>query len=300
MIDAATAPVSEDVTDTQPIARGDTAIAPRPRSCPACARPIPPVREICPRCGADAETGEALPVAGDPPDTPDWHTTGSTAAWWWLAAGLLLVVATVVTILAVRAVGPFAPSPVVLDAAPDPDELVGDRIVLGLSDVATGTIARAADGRVFTPLQMVDDNPATAWRSNGDLVPDGIGEVIELFLAEPAWVEMILVRNGDHRDDDTYTTTARVQRALISVDDGITFVVSILDAGRTAQAIELPTPVLTSTVRVEIVATFSGGSSFDLAISDLELRGRYATEEDLEQARDDGLRGGTDAGAQPS
>jgi hypothetical protein len=292
--------VSEDVTDTQPMPRGDRAVLPRPVSCPACAGPVPPGREICPGCGADAETGESLPVAGTPPEVPTWHTTGSTAGWWWLAAGLLLVLLTVIAILAVRAVGPFAPSPVVLDAAPDPDELVGDRIVLGLSDVATGTIARAADGRVFTPLQMVDDNPETAWRSNGDLIPDGIGEVIELFLAEPAWVEMILVRNGDHRDDDSYTTTARVQRALVSLDGGITFVVSILDVGRTAQAIELPTPVLTSTVRVEIVSTFSGGSSRDLAISDVELRGRYATEEDLAQAREDAPPGRSDAGAQPS
>lgn len=237
-------------------------------------------------CGSDIETGDELPVAHDPPDAPTWHTSVGTAHWWWLVAGLALVLVTVVAILAARELGPFAPDPVVLDAAPDVDELPGDRIVLALSDVATGTIARAADGRVFTPLQMVDDNPATAWRSNGDEIPDGVGEVIDLFLAEPAWVEMILVRNGDHRDADTYTMTARVQRALVTLDGGVTYVVSLLDVGRTAQAIELPAPVLTTSVRIEVVATFSGGYSRDLAISDIELRGRYATDDDIEQAHD--------------
>jgi hypothetical protein len=283
----ATATVSERTVDTQPLPRVETDAPVRAPACPGCGRILPADREICPACGVDVETGETLPSLGEPPEVPSWHTTASVARWWWVAAGVVLIVGVIVAILAIRQVGPFTPSPVVLDAAPDPDELEGDRIVLGLSDLATETIARAADGRVFTPLQMVDDDPATAWRSNGDAVPDGIGEVIDLYLAEPAWVEMILVRNGDHRSDDTYTATARVQRALVTLDGGVTFLVSLLDAGRTAQVVEFPTPILTSTVRIEVVSTFSGGSSRDLALSDIELRGRYATVEDLEEAGDE-------------
>ncbi|MEX0592903.1 MAG: hypothetical protein WD152_05465 [Nitriliruptoraceae bacterium] len=197
---------------------------------------------------------------------------------------MAIITVSVVAGLFIAGVGPFAravppPPPVELDG----DTYVEPRVVLELTDIATVTVSPPADGRDFSPVQMVDDDPTTAWRSL-PAQPDGQREIIDLFLAEPSWVEMLLVSNGDQFDAESYGWAARVHRALVTFDGGVRYVVDLLDVGRIPQAVELPAPVLTTTMRIEIVEVFPGSTDAGVAISDLELRGRIAADEDADEA----------------
>jgi len=257
-------------------------------ACPACDQPQSVSREICGDCGVDLDTATVSPW----PSRPDRPRVPAVVAeprvrWgrgWWPLAVMGVVTVGVVAGLFIAGVGPFAravppPPPVELDG----DAYVDPRVVLELTDIATVTVSPPADGRDFSPVQMVDDDPTTAWRSL-PLQPDGQREIIDLYLAEPSWVEMLLVNNGDQFDADSYGLAARVHRALVTFDGGIRYVVDLLDVGRIPQAVELPAPVLTTTMRIEIVEVFPGSTDAGVAISDLELRGRIAADEDADEA----------------
>ena len=133
---------------------------------------------------------------------------------------------------------------------------------------------------------MVDDDPTTAWNSDGSQLEDGVGETIDLFLAEPAWVQRLVIDNGFQRDADTYADNARIRRALLQLDGGEQVTIRLEDLGLQRQAIELPEPVLTTTVRLEVTEAFPGDTYADLAVSDLELHGWTAVGQDAEIAQD--------------
>lgn len=258
------------------------------RGCPACDEPQPLVRELCAACGADLDTGEQRPWPANPqPPSVPKVTAERRVRWgsgWWPLATVALVAVAVIAGLFGAGVGPFAravpsPAPVELDG----DAYVEPRVLLELTDIATVTMSAPVDGRDFSPPQMVDDDPSTAWRSQ-PLGGRDDREIIDLYLAEPSWVEMLLVRNGDHLDAETYGEADRAHRALVTFDGGVRYIVDLLDVGRIPQAVELPAPVLSTTVRIEIVETFPGAADVGVAISDLELRGRVAVDDDADDA----------------
>ncbi len=266
---------------------------PRPASnsagpnCRVCGLGNHPERVICVGCGCDLESGEPLPrrLPSELPTVPQaGGVAGALRQWWLPVIAGLTVTAIVVLGLALAGVGPFTSDRALSAAVLDPGMYAEERVVLELSDIATLSNAGPSDGRVFAPAQMVDDDPDTAWRSDGDVAPHGIGETVDLFLARPGWAEMLLIRNGDHLDADAYAATARAHRVLVTFDGDVSYVLNLLDQGRDVQAIELPQPILTTSIRLEILEVFPGASSQDLAISDLEVRGRVAIGDDVDLA----------------
>lgn len=238
--------------------------------------------------GQSAVFVDAAASFDDLPRRPSRTAALDTTRWWLpLVAGLAVVVL-VLAGLAIGRIGPFAPPPDAARLEPNVDIEAYDteRVLLELSDIATKTTAPPRDGRSFTAAQMVDDDPGTAWLGDGAELDQGVGEIIDLVLLEPAWVEMVLIRNGDHHSPDHYERAARVDRALVTFDGGVRFVLNLLDHGRTAQVVELPAPVLTTSARIEILESFPGEAGSSVAIADLELRGRVAGPEDAAKARD--------------
>jgi hypothetical protein len=59
--------------------------------------------------------------------------------------------------------------------------------------------------------------------------------------------------------------------------------VRLLDQGRQPQLVELPTPVLTTAVRIEVLEEFGSGDG-DVSVSDLGVYGWLAGPEDRELA----------------
>ena len=257
------------------------------RTCPSCGAPNSARRELCGRCGADLETGGSLPrpsertpsqPADPPPDAP------SARRWVAPVLGVVLLIGIIVLALGLAGLGPFAGQVGMPSAEFDGQAYTGDPEDLLLTDIAARTTLEDTGGENFDAAQMADDNPDTAWNNDGERFEDGVGEVIDLFLSEPAWVERVLVTNGYQLDSDTYAANARVKRAGISFDGGERVVANLLDLGLERQAVELPEPLLTTTVRIEVLESFPGDTYPDLAVSDLELEGWTAQGDDIEVA----------------
>jgi hypothetical protein len=191
--------------------------------------------------------------------------------------------------LVLAEVGPFAEGPSVPDArftaAVYPDEPE----TLIISEVATMTTRPPEGARTFIGAHLVDDTPDTAWRSNGlqDQLFDGDPlEMLDLFLAEPAWIDHLLIRNGDQADLRAYEEEGRLRQVRLTFDGGTSYLLNLLDEGRGQQVIELPEPALTTIVRLEVLDVFPGSESDGVAISDLDLGGWRTTEVDAELAEE--------------
>jgi hypothetical protein len=259
------------------------------RTCRNCGAPNSSRRELCGRCGADLDTGE-LTARPDPRPYPPAAVEEDDPVRRWSAPVLAVlgVVALLVLGLALAGLGPFDRGPTVAEARFDAQRYDEDGERLPLSDIATRSTLPPQGGASFAADRMVDDDPSTAWNSDGggEGPEHGIGERIDVVLAEPAWIGRIVVANGDQRDPDTYAANARVKRAQVTLDGGITFVVNLLDEGLGEQAVEFREPVLTTSLRIEILEAFPGDTHPDLAISDLAFEGWPADARDAELAEE--------------
>ncbi len=275
---------------------GDTGAVPPPeraRACPSCGAFNVTHREMCRRCGVDLETGHRLPWP-----EPDPDPAAAAAALidrphprrWLLAVVAVLVGAGLLLLgLYLAEVGPFADGPSVPDAEFAAARYADEPSSLLLTDVATMT-TRPPDGdRTFIAAHMVDDTPETAWRSDGlqdGVDPDVPLEIVDLILAEPAWVDHLLIRNGDQFDLEAYEREGRARQVRATFDGGRSYLLHLLDEGRGQQIVELPEPALTTMVRLEVLDVFPGSDSDGIGISDLELRGWPALEGDVVLARE--------------
>jgi hypothetical protein len=255
------------------------------RSCPNCGGPNSSQRELCGRCGADLDTGE-LTARPEPrpygPSTPVAEEDDGARRWLVPVIAVIGVVALVVVGLALAGLGPFDRGPTVTDVTFDEQRYTDEPSRLPLANIATISSLPDQGGESFAPTQMVDDDPSTAWNSDGGGAgpEQGVGERIDIELAEPAWIDRVVVANGDQRDPDTYAANARIKRAQLTFDGGITFVINLLDEGIGEQAVELREPVLTTALRIEVLEVFPGDTHLDLAVSDLSFEGWPAQGED--------------------
>jgi hypothetical protein len=262
------------------------------RDCPSCGAPNSPRRELCGRCGVDLETGVTPPRPAEDERPSPARRAGAAGTerhrkhTWMVGLGALAVVAAVVVGLTLAGLGPLAGTPSLPDAEFDADVYAGEPEVLLLSDIATSSALEPSGGESYDATQMVDDDPTTAWNSDGSQAEDGVGETIDLFFADPVWVQRLVFNNGFQRDAQTYADNARIRRADVLLDGGERLSVRLEDLGLQRQAIELPEPLLTTTVRIQVTETFPGDTYPDLAVSDIALEGWPARGEDVEVAQE--------------
>lgn len=247
------------------------------RRCPRCDAPSHPDRLLCGACGADLAGDDlAVEVATVPPAPaarPRWRRRGFQ-----VVGALVVTAAAVVVALTLAGLGPFAggtdaPPPVVA-----PDDL-DDEGAVRLSDVATLTTRGPENGRSFDAAALVDDDPATAWHADGVRRPAGAHEVVDLYLATPAWVTALVVTNGDQASPAEYAAAGRIAAGDLHLDGGVSYEVVFLDLGTGAQIVELPEPVLTTTLRLEITDAFPGERGDDPAVAGIDVRGHAADDE---------------------
>lgn len=292
--DARRAPDSETTGELDLVSRTSADVSPPSsgaalRTCPSCGGPNSASRELCGRCGADLETGTVPPRPdGRPAGTPQ---PAGPPRRRWVGPALLVLTVLLATVggLAAAGLGPFADHAVAVPPVEfDEQAYGGDADRLAVAEIATRTTLEPQGGTSYDPARMVDDDPSTAWNSDGTVeeVAGGVGERIELLLEEPAWVSQIVVRNGDQRDADAYASNGRIQRARVTLDGGVVLLVNLLDEGLAAQAVDLTEPVLTTGVSIEVLDVFEGDTHPDLAVSDLALHGWPAAGDDVEVARE--------------
>jgi hypothetical protein len=254
------------------------------RTCPACDASNVVDRELCASCGADLDSGARLPhpvqrdVAPDPPVGREGQI--EHARWVVPVLGTVIAVALLIAGLTVAGFGPLASGPDVPSVSFSSALYDDEAGPLTVADIATRTAAAGAPANA-----MFDGEAATAWRSDGSLLldGDGPGEVIDVGLAGPAWIDRLVLRNGDHADADAYDTSARLARVRIRFDGGEMVLADLLDQGLEPQELVLPDPVLTTEVRIDVLDAFPGRTD-ELAMSEVELRGWAASGGDVEAA----------------
>ena len=284
--------MSDETTEMPAAVASDREPAPeRARVCPSCGAFNVTEREICRLCAADLLSGDPLPWPHPDPDpevaAEHLGERPHPRRWLFAAAAVLVATGALLLGMVIAGLGPFADGPSVPDADFSAEAYAGEPVALGLSDIATMTTRPPEGDRTFVAARMVDDTPETAWRSDElqeQLVSDDPLEIIDLFLVEPAWVEEILIRNGDQFDLQAYEEEGRPRQVRVTFDGGKSYLLNLLDEGRGQQSIDLPEPHLTTMVRFEIVDVFPGSQSDGIGISDLEIRGWRATDVDAELA----------------
>ena len=243
----------------------------------------------------DLDTGATLPTPALAASFPTPRVPSLRRRWW---TPLVMIVVVAVAVLAgmmttgagpFQGVGPFDRGaevpPELPDAGFEPSDYPGEAASLSLSSVATLTFRPPTDGRSFSPDHLADDDPATAWHSNLAAAPEGADEVVDLFLEDAAWVTAVIVHNGDHHGAAAYEASPRIRRVRMVFDGGADLVVTLLDLGREPQLVELPEPVLTTAVRIEVLSSVPGGPGTDVAVSEISLLGFVAAPDDREIAR---------------
>lgn len=259
------------------------------RRCSSCGEVNARSRELCRSCGLDLDPSDRTAV----PARPARHASEPVAfrarlrRWWVVPLAVVAVAAAVTGALWSAQLGPFAAPEAPLADLAFPTERYGTPPTrLDLADIGTLTNAAPAGDRIFTPAQMVDDDPTTAWRGEAPALPDGAEETIDVALAEPAWIDAMVVANGDHLDATAYEASGRVQRVTLWFDGDLRVEATLLDLGRRRQVVRLPEPVLTSAVRLVIVQTLAGVERPEPAIAGLELWGHVADLADANVAQE--------------
>lgn len=251
------------------------------RRCASCGAANSPRRASCGRCGADLDSGQAPRAVGASADA-EAEGVGPAGPRRWLRPAALLVAAAVIgTLVGALAYIRFglmageAATPV-FDPAVYPEEpsplAVAD--ATASSSLAGGDVPRDAD-------LAIDGDPATAW-AEGEPGP-GEGASLHLRLARRSWVETVVLRNGDQRDDATFSAGARAAKVLLSFDARPAFEVTLTDVSG-EQLVRLPEPQLASLVSLRVLQVVPGGGSDELAISEVVVHGWAARGADRDPA----------------
>jgi hypothetical protein len=162
-------------------------------------------------------------------------------------------------------------------AAGDPADLVrADVTVVSASCERPPAVDTARNPVEYKPEFAANGDLDSAWQCRGD----GVGETLELSLGDGAPVVSVGLLPGytkvdPHDDTEWYPLNRRLTEVLWHFDDGTT-VSQQLDPDpdrRDLQAMELPAPVETSRIVLEIVSSAPGSSDAhpNVAISDLQI-----------------------------
>jgi hypothetical protein len=164
------------------------------------------------------------------------------------------------TILSARGIGLFA-GPAEPEGPPEPT-------ILEVSGVRASSELPPSGDVTYEAGNVLDGDTESAWSEGAS--GDGIGEWIELELAEQGETTRLVIWNG-YQKGTQFEDNARVARIRIELGDR-RFDADLLDI-RGPQAVDLPEPVRTDRVRLTIMDVHAGRRYADVAVSGIEVRG---------------------------
>ena len=139
---------------------------------------------------------------------------------------------------------------------------------------ATSTLKSNKDND-YVAENVCDGDEDTAWVEGK--AGDGIGEYIKLKLEEETIVHGIKVSNGYYKNSDLYYRNNRVKKVKLTFSDGSSKTYKLDDNFLEVCDVEFDEPVLTSTIKVEILSVYksesiNGKKAYkDTCITELEV-----------------------------
>lgn len=236
-------------------------------ACPHCGASNAASRTVCGRCRCGLDPRVPAPKAAPPPPpappiAPTEPESSRGFLFVTLAAGFVFG-AVLLTLLAARGVGILSPL-----AGSSPVEYAR----LAVAEIIASSMLPPAGGVTYAPTNLVDGDPTTAWNEGAR---GAAGEWVEVTLPEAVSVARVLVWNG-YQKGRQFLENGRVHTLLIDAG-GRRFTVELLDVAN-SQAVDLPEPVLTSTIRLTIETIYEGDRYPDVALSELEVYGLPAAQ----------------------
>lgn len=238
------------------------------RHCPRCGAANGPRRVRCGRCEADLRTGAAAATA-HPQTGEDADDAGPTEE-----RGRGRRVALMLVLAALLGAGIGVWFLLQEDAAPESPQFdagvyPGAPDELPVAATTAGETRDPEEGRSFEAGNVTDGDPATAWGST-----EGAAEAATVLvrLGGPAWVSRLSLHNGDQADEETFQRWGRAQRVLVRLGQS-SFELHLLDV-MGEQAVDLPEPVLTDRIEVEVLSVH--GDAGSVRISEVTALGWVA------------------------
>ena len=209
-------------------------------------------------------------VAGPRPDRSDRRKKG--------IAPSLLIVPLVLAVIVGFLIGRLLPTPLGDPEPPggtvSPVAPIGD-VVVPFDGPAAVVAARQAHGECRAgpwgaPATLLDNNPRTVWRCDGD----GVGEVIDFSFDQPVTLVGIRVVNGNTAVADRFLKERRITAIRWTFADGSFFDQGLAPSESSPQEVRFP-ETTTALARMEILSTTPGvdeGTASDsVSISSLEF-----------------------------
>jgi hypothetical protein len=171
-----------------------------------------------------------------------------------------VILAVVLTLLAARGFG-LLPPPGSTEIASAADEFVR----VGVASVTASSVLPAAGDVTYEAMNLIDGRAETAWNEGAR---GAVGESVELRLVQEEPVARVLVWNG-YQKGDQFERNGRVRTLLIEAGQR-RFTVDLLNV-QGSQAVDLPEPVPTRTVRLTIQGIYEGARYPDTALSEVQI-----------------------------
>jgi len=135
----------------------------------------------------------------------------------------------------------------------------------GHIELCASTVLPGQAGNSYVPLNMLDDDPATAWV---EAAPnDGTGQWIEYVFEWPMRLQTFEIQAGYAKNASVHQNNARPHEVAIFADDKFVETIALRD-DMTLQTVRLSAPVEAQFFRLEFLSAYPGRKWQDLAVSE--------------------------------
>lgn len=244
------------------------------RRCDACATPIFSERILCPQCGCDLDEPDA-PLAWPlfPTQLAPHLKPVAKRPFRWVTVILVLLGMLAAAVLIRWFVAGSQEDPLVMPAAQRDQAEETVRVISQIGTLKPGDDAKGARAA----QAMVDGDSSTAWFGEAPALGFVAREQLLLRLDEPAWVTRLVIANGVHATLNAYDAHGRMRTVELAFEGGITHTAALLDIGRITQQIELPSPTLTTSLKITVLSVYPGQEQRDVAVTAIDVHGYEAT-----------------------
>lgn len=116
---------------------------------------------------------------------------------------------------------------------------------------------------------LFDGSNQTAWVE--DIPGNGMGEWVEFDFNDAYTLSGVEITNGYQKSETTYLNNGRVEWLKFTFSDGSSYETFLDDAYGTSQRVDFPTPVDTTSLRIEIISVYPGALYQDTCITEIRM-----------------------------